>query len=234
MPDRTSKSLLSRSQLSVFLATCLLTLSTTNNAFADLMFSVEIMAPGNLLNGATLTAEAPGDFTWETLTGQSNPDRRYGLVNDRFTTTISGATGSGSVFNGTYTSGANVGPVFLPSGFIQFVRFNNSGVTRAANWSGGGNTFTWFMTFSDAPSQPAPGDPIAFDLDLLTGIQLVSNTGAFAPITDTSLVVARAVATSSAVPEPSSFLILSLTGFATLAIRRTRMRPKPQRLDRFA
>ncbi|MCA9128256.1 MAG: PEP-CTERM sorting domain-containing protein [Planctomycetales bacterium] len=208
---------------------CVMIVSATaaSSAHADLILSLTVNQSGHLLDGATISSIAPGDFSWEISAG-FNSSRRYAAVNAPWTTTIQNATGAGAAWNGTYSldngvGGLNTGrqPGIRWSGnVIATGALNSSGGSASAAWTDGTNRFFFSISGTDSFTLPNTGTPVSFANTNLSNVNFFRNDGiapSFAANPSGTF-----SATVTAVPEPNSIACVGLIAGGHLLRRRRR------------
>lgn len=224
----TLKSLAGMRNLSV-IATLLL---FQNPAQADVIFDFEITQAGHLLQGAHVTSTATGNFNWESPAGYTATSQYAAVGDSIWQTVISGATGSGAAWNGTYTydslaSFPNVGVAYFSHGLLLGpTRLSATGSTNTPRWISGGNSFFLAMRSTGNPAPPADGTPVDFS-GMTWTVNSFQKSGGSAPDFGLAAGIATVTATVTAVPEPSSFALLGLGGIGLLVRRRRKSRAMP-------
>lgn len=190
---------------------------------ADIIASYTVTESGHVLEGATVTSTAQGDFEWTSPAGFPTSSQ-YAALNSSWVTTISGAVGAGAAWNSTYmfeptSFYPNVGLRFVSTGQVNVVSgLTNSGGSIVSRWTNGTNSFTYQLKSLGNGTPPVDGSPV--ELSLYTFVlENLQSRGGTAPtfFTPTS---GGIVVASSSVPEPSS---LSLLGLVALGLLRGRI-----------
>lgn len=206
----------------IFILTLVASFTLPGSSRAALVFSYEVTEAGHLLNGATVTSTATGDYTWESPAGLS-ASNQYAAVDEPWTTRISGATGPGAEWNGDYTFGGptiNLGVIWHSLGHLRLAAFSAPGtLIQPPIWTNGTNSFRFNIVSEGNGAPPADAAPVVFtDMDFSLG-SFAKNLGT-APSFSNPL-SGNASAVSTAVPESSSSLLLGLAGLS-IALRRRR------------
>ncbi len=194
-------------------------------AKADVSFSFLVNQAGDPLDGATISSSTPGSFTWGSPAGFIGTNQ-YAAINAPWETTISGASGAGAAWNGTYSfvpngTTPNIGVYWDDVGdvFGAIAMTPTGDLFGSSRWTNGTNTFD-FELYSGGNGLP-PADGTALDFSALTfelgNFAYVSGP---APPTFSPNGTASASATA-AVPEPSTFALLGL-GCCGFGLRRRR------------
>ena len=201
-----------------------LTLGSPQFSRASLLISYTVDQTGHLLDGATITSRASGNFTWTVPTG-FNPSFRYAAFNATWTTTSSGATGPGSIWNGDYTffpSGGwtNIGIRHTSTLVTAAARFTDTGTTSPSGWSDGSKVFSYQVTDESVGPLPDIGDPVLLPSDgtpnYRGGVSHTSGGIAFATISTGSL----GGGFMATIPEPSKMALIVWGRMTMLGQRR--------------
>ena len=215
-------------KLTFFVSTFCFLLFTGSNTHADLVFSASVTEVGHLLEGATVETNVAGNgFTWESPAGFPAARQYTGNnIVSSWVTTISGATGAGSAWNGSYS----VLPVGLSTDTtVVWSEFNqvfaglvnpNTGIMTNARWTDGTNSFFFNLISGGNSSPPPDGTLVDFTGQTHTLQNFFSLGGSSAPAFSQPT-ASTAFATVTAVPEPGSTAFASVAGLV-LAFRRRR------------
>ncbi len=210
--------------------------SLSGHAVAGLVITTEVTLVGHELNVATIESSVSGDFTWELPSGYTAG--LYAAVNSPWVTTITGATGAGAAWNGTYvfeTADENypdVGIRLRGDGTLYAVaKLSSSGGSGQAEWTDGTRSFRYRLQTASSLS-PSAGDPVVFNNITVnsSGLRFSSESEAgaveFTSPHNTPLSSVNTISsTSSVVPEPSSIALMGLGGIG-LCVHRMRRKRK--------
>ncbi len=211
--------------------------SLSGHAVAGLVITTEVTLPGHAINGATIESTLEyGVFTWELPSGYAGD--LFAAVNSPWVTTITGATGAGAAWNGTYvfeTADENypdVGIRLRGDGTLYAVaKLSSSGGSGQAEWTDGTRSFRYRLQTASSLS-PSAGDPVVFNNITVnsSGLRFSSESEAgaveFTSPHNTPLSSVNTISsTSSVVPEPSSIALMGLGGIG-LCVHRMRRKRK--------
>lgn len=208
--------------------------SLSGHAVAGLVIRAEVTQAGHVLNGATIESSVSGDFTWEAPFGGSKAASRYAAFNSPWETTITGATGAGALWNGTYEYELTVNQ---PNVGIRVSHVTNQLYAVAAIGVLGDSfvpywvdtvaqrSLTYRLTVSYDPL-PVTGSPVVFNSIVAATLALTSHQAAGASHFNTpSSWTGTISSTAGAVPEPSSIALMGLGGIG-LCVHRMRRKRK--------
>jgi hypothetical protein len=189
------------------------------SSHAGIVVSYTVNDASHLLNGATVASTTADADTWVAL----GPHLFAGSADTSIA--ISGATGAGSVWNGSYsyTGTENVG-IYDNGGFMFGpLEFDNGDISAPIFGDGSGNQLT-FRAFLFAGATPnAAGDSVIQEhfSPNFTSFFNFGSAGGSNPIWGAAGGGTGTVTVTSSVPEPTSMLMFAASG-SILMIRRRR------------
>lgn len=206
----------------------LLILPCVDAAAATITTSYVVNDPVHVLNGATVSAVTTDVLNWVTF------DTRIYADGSATTVTISGATGAGAAWNGTYLPTANLTHPFLgygdtipgPGGTVFGpTRHDGAGNSTTVQYDdGSGNIVEFRAQLVEGPSPPTDGSPVdpsnfQSTFTTLLSFRSVSGIGPsyLAPAGGSGTI------TFAPVPEPSASAMMGLGMLAVAASARRRM-----------
>lgn len=212
--------------------------SLSGHAVAGLVITTEVTLPGHAIIGATIESSVSGDFTWELPSGYAGD--LFAAVNSPWVTTITGATGAGAAWNGTYvfdTTNGNypdVGIRLTGNGTLYAVaKLTSAGGSGQAVWTDGTRSFRYRLQTASSLS-PSAGDPVEFNNISVnsSGLRFSSESPGGAVVFTSPHnfpwgSVNSINSTTSVVPEPSSIALMGLGGIGLCVHRMRRKRKRP-------